>query len=153
MGGPRRLPGVVLVDARRAYDGEPAQHVARRRAERDHREAAHDARLRARAPHHLALEAQLAVVLLRHALGDTLDELHEPVVELAEVAEDEGVHDAELREEVGLTAAHPVGQVVVAARALASYLGGLGIRFRSFGVRERGMRLCEAQRTEFHQKC
>ena len=127
--------------------------MARRRAERDHREAAHDARLRARAPHHLALEAQLAVVLLRHALGDTLDELHEPVVELAEVAEDEGVHDAELREEVGLTAAHPVGQVVVAARALASYLGGLGIRFRSFGVRERGMRLCEAQRTEFHQKC
>ena len=41
VGGPRRLPGVVLVDARRAYDGEPAQHVARRRAERDHREAAH----------------------------------------------------------------------------------------------------------------
>ena len=43
VGAARRLAGVVLVDAWGAYDGEPPQHVARGGAERDHREAAHDA--------------------------------------------------------------------------------------------------------------
>ena len=55
VGAARRLAGVVLVDAWGAYDGEPPQHVARGGAERDHREAAHDAGLRARAPPGLAL--------------------------------------------------------------------------------------------------
>ena len=41
----RRLPGVVLVDARGADNGQPAQHLARGGAERNHREAAHDTRL------------------------------------------------------------------------------------------------------------
>ena len=50
VGATRRLPGVVLVDARGADDGQPAQHVARGGAERDHREAARDTRLRAREP-------------------------------------------------------------------------------------------------------
>ena len=89
VGTARRLAGVVLVDARGADDGEPPQHVARGGAERHHREAAHDAGLRARAPRVLALEAEHAVVLLGHALGDGVRELQEPVVELAEVAEDE----------------------------------------------------------------
>ena len=61
VGAARRLAGVVLVDAwgAYAYDGEPPQHVARGGAERDHREAAHDAGLRARAPRVLALEADV----------------------------------------------------------------------------------------------
>ena len=50
VGAARRLAGVVLVDAWGAYDGEPPQHVARGGAERDHREVAHDAGLRTRAP-------------------------------------------------------------------------------------------------------
>ena len=89
----RRLAGVVLVDARGADDGEPPQHVARGGAEPDHREAAHVAGLRARAPRVLALEAEHAVVLLGHALGDGVRKLQEPVVELAEVDEDERLYD------------------------------------------------------------
>ena len=56
------LPGITLVDARGADDGEPAQHMPRGGAEGSHREAAHDARLRAREPAFLALETELAVV-------------------------------------------------------------------------------------------
>ena len=48
VGAARRLPGVVLVDARGADNGQPAQHLARGGAERDHREAAYDTRLGAR---------------------------------------------------------------------------------------------------------
>ena len=57
------LPGVTLVDARGADDGEPAQHMLRSGAEGSHREAAHDARLRAREPTSLALEAELTVTI------------------------------------------------------------------------------------------
>ena len=120
MGAARRLAGVVLVDARGADDGEPPQHVARGGAERHHREAAHDAGLRARAPRVLALEAEHAVVLLGHALGDGVRKLQEPVVELAEVAEDERLYDPVLVDEVALAPALRVVQVVVAARTAAA---------------------------------
>ena len=40
-------------------------------------------------------------MLLGHALGDGVRELQEPVVELAEVAEDERLHDPVLVDEVG----------------------------------------------------
>ena len=56
VGAAHRFPGVVLVDARGADDGQTTQHVARSGAERDHREAAHDARLRTREPCLLALD-------------------------------------------------------------------------------------------------
>ena len=56
------FPGVTLVDARGADDCEPAQHLPRGGAQCSHREAAHDARLRAREPAFLALEAELTVV-------------------------------------------------------------------------------------------
>ena len=58
MGAACGLSGVTLVDARRADDREPAQHVPRGGAEGGHREAAHDARFRAREPAILALEAR-----------------------------------------------------------------------------------------------
>ena len=54
MGAACGLPGVALVNARGADDCEPAQHVPRGGAEGGHREAAHDARLRAREPAFLA---------------------------------------------------------------------------------------------------
>jgi hypothetical protein len=76
--------------------------VARGGAERDHRGAAHDAGLRARAPPGLALEAEHVVVLLGHTLGNVIRELQEPVVELAEVAEDERLYVPVLVEEVAL---------------------------------------------------
>jgi hypothetical protein len=71
VGTARRLAGIVLVDARGADNGEPPQHVARGGAERDHRQAAHDAGLRARAPCGLTLEAEAehhAVVLATFTL-------------------------------------------------------------------------------------
>ena len=87
----RGLPGVTLVDARGADDCEPAQHLPRGGAEGGHREAAHDARLRAREPTLLALEAELTVVLVGDALGDVLGKPQEPVVKLAKVPEHERV--------------------------------------------------------------
>ena len=81
------ISGVTLVDARGADDREPAQHVPRGGAEGGHREAAHDARLRAREPTLLALEAELTVVLVEDAHGDVLGKPQEPVVKLAKVPE------------------------------------------------------------------
>ena len=60
------------------------------------------------------------MVLLGHALGDGVRELQEPVVELAEVAEDERLHDPVLVDEVALAPPDSVVQVVVTARAAAS---------------------------------
>ena len=60
----RRLASFVLVDARGADDGEPPQQLAGGAAERNHGEAAHDARLDAREPALHALEAERAVVLV-----------------------------------------------------------------------------------------
>ena len=81
MGTASRLPGVVLVDARGADDCEPAQHMPRGGAEGGHREAAHNAHLRARTPPFLALEAELAVVLVGDAPGDVVGEPQETVIE------------------------------------------------------------------------
>ena len=63
-----------------------------------------------------------AVVLLDHALGDGVRKLQEPVVELAEVAEDERLYDpvSLLVDEVALAPALRVVQVVVAARTAAA---------------------------------
>ena len=113
----RRLASVVLVDARGADDGEPPQQLAGGAAERNHGEAAHDARLGAREPALHALEAERAVVLVGDAPGNVAGELDKPVVELAKVAEHERPHDAELVAEVLLATADAVEQVVVAARA------------------------------------
>ena len=60
-------------------DGQSMQHVARSGAQRDRREAAHDARHRAREPCLLALGARHAVVLVGHALGD-VDKLQDVIV-------------------------------------------------------------------------
>ena len=78
----RGLPGVTLVDARGADDREPTQHLPRGGAEGGHREAAHDARLRAREPTLLALEAELTVVLVGDARGDVVGKPQEPVVKV-----------------------------------------------------------------------
>ena len=119
----RGLPGVTLVDARGADDCEPAQHLPRGGAEGGHREAAHDARLRAREPTLLALEAELTVVLVGDAHGDVLGKPQEPVVKLAKVPEHERAHATERVEVVLLPAADAVGLVVVAAGAAAARQG------------------------------
>ena len=61
-------------------------------------------------------------MLLGHALGDGdgVRKLQEPVVELAEVAEDERLYDPALVDEVALAPALRVVQVVVAARTAAA---------------------------------
>ena len=51
-----------------ATNGLPPQHVAHGGAERNHRQAAHDANLRARESCLLALEAEHAVVLVPRVL-------------------------------------------------------------------------------------
>ena len=120
MGAASGLTGVTLVNARGTDDREPAQHVPRGGAEGGHREAAHDARLRAREPAFLALEAELAVVLVGDAHGDVICKPQEPVVELTEVPKHERAHATEGVEVVPLPTADAVGLVVVTAGAAAA---------------------------------
>ena len=109
----------VRVHRLRRDDLEPAQRVARRGLEDGHADAAHHARLRPRVARLRVLPAVLPVVQVRDASRGAVQEPLELLVQLAEVAEHERPHRAELGPQVLLPAPLRVLDVVI-VRALPS---------------------------------